>query len=262
MEGRNWTVARVSLHVVVGLGAGLLSGLFGVGGGVVIVPALVFWLRYEQRQATGTSLAAIIPTASVGAIAYATAGNVDWVAALILAVGGVIGAQIGSWLLPRLPVAALQLAFTAFLAAAAVSLFLVIPGREDRLDLSILGGILMATLGLATGVLSGLLGVGGGIIVVPALILLFGSSDLMARGTSLLMMIPAAVSGTIGNVRRQNVDLVGAALIGLAACATTALGAWIARSIDPLTGNIIFAIFLILIAIQLGARAVKRLRRM
>lgn len=255
-----WSAARIVLHIAVGLGAGLLSGLFGVGGGVVIVPALVLWLRYEQRLATGTSLAAIVPTATVGVIAYASSGNVDWVAALILAVGAVIGAQIGSWLLPRLPAAALQLAFTVFIIVAAVSLFLVIPSRADQLDLSIIGGVLLGVLGLVTGVLSGLLGVGGGIIVVPALILLFGSSDLVARGTSLLMMIPAAISGTIGNVRRKNVDLVGAALVGFAACTTTALGAWIARSIDPLAGNVIFAVFLVAIAIQLAVRAIKRLR--
>ena len=67
-----------------------------------------------------------------------------------------------------------------------------------------------------TGTLAGLLGVGGGIIVVPALMLLFGASDLIAKGTSLLMMIPTAISGTVGNVRRHNVDLFAAALIGVA----------------------------------------------
>ena len=108
-----------------------------------------------------------------------------------------------------------------------------------------------------TGILAGLLGVGGGIIVVPALMLVFGTSDLVAKGTSLLMMIPTAVSGTIGNVRRGNVDLVAAALIGLAACTTTALGAWIAVQVDPLVANILFALFLTVIAGQMALRAVR-----
>ncbi len=103
-----------------------------------------------------------------------------------------------------------------------------------------------------TGILAGLLGVGGGIIVVPALMLVFGTSDLVAKGTSLLMMIPTAVSGTIGNVRRGNVDLVAAAIIGLAACTTTALGAWIAVQVDPLVANILFALFLTVIAGQMA----------
>lgn len=260
MTQPRWSTARVLLHIGIGLGAGLLSGLFGVGGGVVIVPALVLLLLYQQRRATGTSLAAIVPTATVGVISYALSGDVAWIPALILAAGAVIGAQAGSWLLPRLPVAALQLTFAIFMVAVIVSLFFVIPSRGDHFELTVITGISLAGLGLVTGVLSGLLGVGGGIIVVPALMLLFGTSDLVARGTSLLMMIPAAISGTIGNIRRKNVDLIGAALIGGAACTTTALGTWLAKSVDPFTGNVIFAIFLAAIAVQIAIRAIRRIR--
>lgn len=249
------------LHVALGLCAGLMSGMFGVGGGVVIVPVLVLLLRYEQRRATGTSLAAIVPTASVGMLSYATSGQVDWIAALILALGAILGAQLGSWLLPRVPVPALQLVFVAFLIAVIVSLFLVIPSRASSFELTVLTGLALGLLGLVTGVLSGLLGVGGGIIIVPALILFFASGDLNARGTSLLMMIPAALSGTVGNIRRKNVDVLGAVLIGGSACVTVALGAWIARSIDPLTGNVIFALFLAVIGAQLAVRAIKGVRR-
>ena len=91
--------------------------------------------------------------------------------------------------------------------------------------------------------------------------LLFGTSDLIAKGTSLLMMIPTAVSGTIGNIRRRNVDLVAAAIVGGAACTTTALGAWIATLVDPLTGNMLFAVFLVVIAVQMALRAVRGQRR-
>ncbi|RBY82274.1 sulfite exporter TauE/SafE family protein, partial [Blastococcus sp. TF02A-30] len=119
----------------------------------------------------------------------------------------------------------------------------------------------LAALGLVTGVLAGLLGVGGGIIVVPALLLLFGTSDLEAKGTSLLMMIPTAISGTIGNLRRRNVDLVAAALVGGAACTTTALGAWLATLVDPFVGNVLFAAFLVFIAVQMALRAIRGRRR-
>lgn len=253
-----WGGKRVILHVVIGLGAGFLSGMFGVGGGVVLVPALVLLLGYGQRMAAGTSLAAIVPTATVGVISYAAAGDVQWVAALILAGGAVVGAQIGTWLLPRVPVRALQFAFAVFMLAVVVALFLVVPSRGAEFVVDVGTGAVLLLLGLVTGVLSGLLGVGGGVIVVPALMLLIGTSDLVARGTSLLMMIPTALSGTVGNLRRSNVNIVGAAIIGVSACTTTALGAWLARSIDPLTGNIIFAVFLVAIAIQLVVRAVRR----
>ncbi|WP_404434174.1 sulfite exporter TauE/SafE family protein [Microbacterium lacus] len=241
----------------IGLAAGLLSGLFGVGGGTVIVPFLVFLVGFDQRLAAGTSLAAIVPTAMVGVISYGVHGSVAWIPALILAVGAVVGAQGGTWLLPRTPITALRWGFVGFLAVVIVTLFLVIPSRDAELVLTPLIVIALLGLGLVTGVLAGLLGVGGGVVVVPALMLLFGTSDLAAKGTSLLMMIPAAVSGTIGNIKRKNVDLVAAALVGGAACTTTALGAWIATIVDPLTANILFAVFLTVIAVQMAIKAIR-----
>lgn len=239
----------------IGLLAGLLSGLFGVGGGTVIVPFLVLFLGFDQRLAAGTSLAAIVPIATVGVISYAVHGSVAWIPALLLAAGAVVGAQIGTWLLPRLSLTVLRWAFVGFLAAVIVSLFIVIPSRDAELVLTWLSGAALIVLGVVTGILSGLIGVGGGIIVVPALMVLFGTSDLVAKGTSLLMMIPTAVSGTFGNVRRRNVDLVAAAIVGVAACTTTALGAWVATLIDPFVGNLLFAAYLVIIAVQMALRA-------
>ncbi|MHC2998246.1 sulfite exporter TauE/SafE family protein [Microbacterium sp. HJ5] len=241
----------------IGLLAGLLSGLFGVGGGTVIVPLLVLVLGFDQRLAAGTSLAAIVPTATVGVISYALHDSVAWIPALLLAAGAVVGAQVGTWLLPRLSQTVLRWAFVGFLVVVIVSLFIVVPSRDAELELTLLSGAGLVVLGVVTGITAGLIGVGGGIIVVPALMMLFGTSDLIAKGTSLLMMIPTAVSGTIGNVRRSNVDLVAAAIIGVAACTTTALGAWIATLVDPLAGNILFAAFLVVIAVQMALRAIR-----
>src|SRR5690606_11457752 len=127
--------------VGIGLAAGLLSGLFGVGGGTVIVPLLVVLLRFDQRRAAGTSLAAIVPTASVGVVSYALSGSVAWIAALILAAGAVAGAQIGSRLMPRISQRALRWGFVAFLLVVLVSLFVVIPSREAVFELTWLSGI-------------------------------------------------------------------------------------------------------------------------
>lgn len=247
--------------VLVGLAAGLLSGLFGVGGGTVIVPLLVLVLGMDQRLAAGTSLGAIVPTATVGVISYAVHDSVAWIPAVILALGAVIGAQIGTWLLPRLPLTVLRWGFVGFLGIVIVSLFLVVPSRAADLPLTVVTVIGLIVLGLITGVLAGLLGVGGGVVVVPVLMLLFGTSDLIAKGTSLLMMIPTALSGTFGNIKRRNVDLVAAALVGVAACTTTALGAWIATIVDPFTGNILFAAFLVVIAVQMALKAIRGRRR-
>lgn len=246
--------------LAIGLLAGMLSGLFGVGGGTVIVPLLVLVLAFNQRIAAGTSLAAIVPTASVGVISYALNDSVAWIPGLLLAAGAVVGAQIGTWLLPRVSLIALRWTFIVFLAAVIVSLFLVIPSRDAGLPLNVWSIVGLVLLGLVTGTVSGLIGVGGGIVVVPALMLVFGTSDLIAKGTSLLMMIPTAISGTVGNIRRGNVDLLAAAVIGVAACTTTALGAWVATIVDPFWGNVLFAAFLVFIAVQMGVRTVRQAR--
>lgn len=247
--------------ITIGLAAGLLSGLFGVGGGTVIVPLLVLLLGFDHRQAAGTSLAAIVPTALAGMATYAVSGSVAWLAAILLAAGAVVGAQIGTWLLVRIPQNALRWGFVGFLLVVIVMLFVVVPARDAELAVTWWTGSMLVLLGVVTGILAGLLGVGGGVVVVPALIMLFGTSDLIAKGTSLLMMIPTAISGTIGNLRRNNVNVRAALLVGLSACTTSALGAWLASLIDPLTGNILFAIFLCFIAAQLAMRAWASRRR-
>ena len=242
----------------IGLAAGFLSGLFGVGGGILIVPALVLAARFEQKLAAGTSLAAIVPTSLVGVVSYAMGGHVDWLAALLLAAGAIGGAQLGSLLLDRLPRRIIQWAFIGFFVVVIVSLFLVIPSRDSTIEITVVSGVGLVILGLVVGVLSGLLGIGGGVVFVPLLVLLFGASDLIAKGTSLLVMVPTAVSGTIANSLRKNVDLPAAIAIGLAACTTTALGAHIAGLVSPQTANILFAVFLVLVVLQLVSRAVKR----
>ncbi|MBO9626214.1 MAG: sulfite exporter TauE/SafE family protein [Microbacterium sp.] len=243
--------------IVIGLTAGLLSGLFGVGGGTVIVPLLVLLLHFNQRLAAGTSLAAIVPTATVGVISYAAHGSVAWIPALILAAGSVVGAQIGTRLLPKISQTALRWGFVGFLVVVIVMLFVVIPSRDAVFELTWISGAALVGVGIATGILAGLIGVGGGVIVVPVLMVAFGTSDLVAKGTSLLMMIPTALSGTIGNLRNRNVDLVAAGIVGVSACTTTALGAWLATLIDPMAANLLFAAYLVVIAVQMAMKAVK-----
>lgn len=250
---------RSSILVLAVLGAltGLLSGLFGIGGGVVLVPMLVMFLGFQQRLAAGTSVAAILPAAIVGGIGYGVQGNVDWVTAIALAVGVVVGAQIGSYLLSRVPTGFLRWLFMGFLAAVVVSLWFVVPQRDAEIEKSTLVLVLLVVTGLITGVLSGLLGVGGGVVVVPVLMFFFGASDLIAKGTSLIMLIPGSISGTLGNMRRKNVDLRAAAILGIAASVLSPVGSVVATHIPPFWSNVAFSL---LLAFVLGQMLLKTLR--
>ena len=107
---------------VIGTAAGLFSGLFGVGGGTVIVPLLILWLAYGEREATGTSLAAIVVIAGVAAAGQAAYGNVHVLEGLLVggpAVGGVLA---GTWLQQRVPARGVSLLFAALLIVTAALL--------------------------------------------------------------------------------------------------------------------------------------------
>ncbi len=108
--------------LAIGLGGGVLSGLLGVGGGVVMVPLLVLWARYSQRAAHAVSLGAIIPISLGGIATYGVAGEVRWWQALGLAVGSVMGARIGAGILARIDERLLKLVFGTFLVGVAALL--------------------------------------------------------------------------------------------------------------------------------------------
>jgi uncharacterized protein len=110
--------------MVIGTLAGLFSGLFGVGGGTVIVPLLILWLGYDERAATGTSLAAIIFIAAVGAAVQGLYGNVHVVDAVLIGVPAIAGVVIGTTLQQRLPTRSISLLMAAVLVASAVELIL------------------------------------------------------------------------------------------------------------------------------------------
>ncbi len=116
-------MTRRSLKLMlIGTAAGVFSGIFGVGGGTVIVPLLVLWLGYGEREATGTSLAAIVCIAGFAAAAQAGYGNVRVGDGLLIGIPALGGVLIGAWLQQRLQTRTIALLFAAVLVASAVEL--------------------------------------------------------------------------------------------------------------------------------------------
>jgi uncharacterized membrane protein YfcA len=115
---------RSGALIAIGTLAGFFSGLFGVGGGIVIVPLLILWLGYHDRAATGTSLAAIIFIAAFGVATQAAYGNVRVLDGLLVGVPAIGGVLIGTWLQQRVHVRVISLMFAAVLVASAVELLL------------------------------------------------------------------------------------------------------------------------------------------
>lgn len=245
--------------IVIGMLVGVLSGMFGIGGGTVIVPALV-WLGLSQRNAAATSTLAIVPTSISGVISYATGGHVDWLAAALLFCGMFIGGQIGSWLLSRLPELVLRWIFVAFLVFVVINQVSFVPSRDHQIAMSVTTGICLALLGVIIGTLAGLLGIGGGALAVPSLSMLFGASDLVARGTSLLAMFPNSITTSVANLKRRLVHVKAALIIGLVAAVTAPFGTWIAGAVSPRVGSILFACYLCVLLVRSMFVAVKATR--
>lgn len=235
--------------------------MFGVGGGVLIVPALVLLLGFGQKIASGTSLIAVAPIALIGAITYLGYGNVNWLIALPLAAGMVLGGFLGSWLLAKLPTIVITWIFIAVLLAVAVRMFFEEPVRGVEHEITWWHMVVIGLFGILTGVLSGLVGVGGGIIVVPALIVFWGIGDLVAKGASLVGMLPNAITTSILNLRRRNADLIAGLAIGVAGAVATVGGAAAAVLVEPRLGATLFGLFLLIVAAQLIVRTVRKMRR-
>jgi len=119
MRSRLRSLALDPKLLAIGLGGGVMSGLLGVGGGVVMVPLLVLWAGYAQREAHAVSLGAIIPISVAGIATYGVAGEARWWQALGLGVGSVVGARIGAGLLARIDERLLKVVFGTFLVGVA-----------------------------------------------------------------------------------------------------------------------------------------------
>ncbi len=227
-----------------------------------MVPLLIVYAHMDQRRASATSLAAIVPTAVAGSVTYLVNGQVDLLAALIVAAGGIVGSWIGSWLLRTLSLEWLRWLFIALLIIVAVRMALVPPMRGDgHVEFDAVTVLGMILLGVVIGVASGLFGIGGGVIMVPAFIAFFGMSDLVAKGTSLAVMIPTAVSGTVANARAGMVEVRVALIVGIAATIASFGGVAVAFLLSPEWSAWLFAAFMVVSAVQLAVRAIRARRK-
>ena len=210
-----YSARRVLALLLVGLLGGTLSGAFGVGGGTIMVPLLIWLLGFDQRRAAATSLAAIVPAAISGAASYTVAGEIDLAAALLIA------RRRDRRIAHRHQAAAHAAARLAALAVRRVP-------RAGR-DPHVLRGARPRRgarahpvddrragrcSGVVMGIAAGMFGVGGGVLAVPVLIAFFGVGDLVAKGTSLIAMIPTAATGTIANTRAGLVRLGDGLIVG------------------------------------------------
>ena len=251
-------------YSAIGLVAGVFAGFFGVGGGIIVIPLLLLFFPVDQRQASITSLVAIIPTSVVAATAFLLSGSVPFnqtVFGLIIAIGSMITAPLGSWALRTWNTVIVRWIFIAVLFSAAIQVLLVLPDRESHLEWSVPTIAGLFVVGVFMGFVAGLLGVGGGILAIPLLVLGFGVSDLTAKALSLIAMAPAAITGTIGSARAGAVNWRAGISLGLPMALASIVGVWLATITPAEWANPLLSALLIYAVIQLAIRTTRSMRK-
>ena len=222
-----------------------------------MVPLLLWWTRMDQRQASATSLLAITPAAIIGAVSYGVGGVFAWLPAIFVGAGTITGAQLGAWILKRIPLEPLRWGFISFVLLSGSMLFVTVPNREALFELNAPSAALLIVLGLLMGIAAGLFGIGGGVIVTPALMVFLGQSDLVAKSVSLLAMAPGSLSGSISHIRYKTASLRDGAWVSLGAIITTPVGAVVAFGLMPQAAAILFGALTLFVATSLIYRALK-----
>jgi len=227
------------------LAIGVSLGLLGGGGSILTVPALVYWVGLPPLEATTTSLVVVGLTSLSAALQHARSGRVRLRAALLFAASGIPSSYLGSLLSRRVPPQVLLLAFAFLMIAAGVAMLLR-PSYESRGPAS-LPRVLSA--GFTVGLLTGVLGVGGGFLIVPALVLFAEVPMADAVGSSVLIIAVNCAGGFAGRLSAASAVRWPLTLtFSLTAIAGSFLGAALVGRIPVQWLRRVFAIFVLAIA--------------
>ena len=253
--------------LTLGLAVGILVGLLGIGGGVVLVPAMVYLLHYDQHLAQGTSLFILLPPVGLGALRqYWKNDQVDLRAGVYCALGFLLGGYGGGRLAVPMSSHLLQGIFGFFLMLSAVMLWRKTTGTAataksatESSQGNVLRSVGIFLTAVVCGVAAGLVGIGGGVLLVPLLGLLFGFSQHRAQGTSLVALIPPtgllaflayAKAGYI-NWQTGLLLIPGVFLGGI-------LGGIFARRLNPVRMRQVFAVLMFLLGVWQAFSAWRR----
>lgn len=249
----------VIIVLLLGILAGIIGAVLGLGGGVIILPASEIFLGLSTPMAIGTTLFAIIFTSVSGALGHYREGNVNVKSGLYVAAGGIAGVLAGSYVFKQYlasKVAVLEsllgvifLIMAVKMACEAYQAFKNGDETDNRTEKEIPFYYLIF-LGLFTGSLTGLLGLGGGFIMVPAMMWMLGLQPKKAAATTLLAMLPVAFTGGFIKLWHGFVDLKGALLLGTGTVLGAQIGVKVSRHVKTEVFKTCFAVIFIFLAVD------------
>ena len=241
----------LALAVVVGI----TLGVFGGGGSILTVPLLVYVAGLDTKPAIATSLVVVGATAIGALVAHARAGRVQWRTGLVFGATAMVGAYAGGRIGPMVPDLVLLVGFALMMLATSVAM---IRGRRERPSAeehrqAPLIRVLVE--GVVVGLVTGIVGAGGGFLVVPALVLLGGLPMATAVGTSLLVIAMKSFAALAGYLTAVQIDWGLAASVTALALVGSVIGGWLAGRIDPDRLRRGFGVFVLAMAVFVLAQA-------
>jgi uncharacterized protein len=249
----------VELQFITGLilsaGIGLSLGLIGGGGSIITVPVLVYVMSVDAHLAIPMSLAVVGATSFIGSFLHRRRGNVQLKTGLLFGAAGIFGALAGSPLTRLFSSAALLLIFAGLMLFVAVLMFRKKNAAEiENISTKVpsVGKALAA--GFAVGVLTGFLGVGGGFLIVPALVMFGGLSMKDAVGTSLLVIFLNCVAGLAGHAIQSHFDWYLTSLVTILAAGGAIAGTLLSHRLAAHRLQKVFSIFVFFVAVFLIAK--------
>jgi uncharacterized membrane protein YfcA len=236
-------VLAIALSLLIGVSLGLLGG----GGSILTLPILTYAIGMETKAAIAASLFVVAVTSSAAVIGHARAGRVQWRTGLVFGAAGMAGAFAGGRLAEYVPGAVLMIAFAVMMVATAVAM---LRGRRTTAAASPrempVGRVIID--GIVVGIVTGLVGAGGGFLVVPALVLLGGLSMERAVGTSLVVIAMKSFAGFAGHLGHVDLDWGVTLIVTAAAVAGSFVGGSLAGRIPPATLRKGFGVFVLVMA--------------
>jgi uncharacterized membrane protein YfcA len=234
-------VLALVLAVVIGVSLGLLGG----GGSILTLPILTYAIGMETKSAIAASLFVVGVTSATGAIAHARAGRIRWRTGLLFGVAGMAGAFVGGRAAAYVPGRILMFLFAAMMVATAIAML-----RGRRPSTSVRTGDLsvpkVLVEGAVVGLVTGIVGAGGGFLVVPALVLLGGLRMELAVGTSLVVIAMKSFAGLAGHLSHVDIDWPITLAVTVAAVVGSLLGGRVADRIPGETLRRGFGVFVLL----------------
>jgi len=243
---------------IVGLIAGVMSGLFGIGGGVIIVPVLVTVVGMGLKEANGTSLAALLlPVGILAVMAYRREKMIYMRGGMLIALGLATGVALGAMLALDLPAAALKKLYGAFLIFVSYRFLIDVKFWNRSTRREPVAGIenngkdwQFLILGLLAGVMSGLFGIGGGVVIVPILCTFFHFDQRKAAGTSLAaLLLPVGLPGVFIYNQAGELSFLSALPVAIGLLVGALGGARLAIGMNPAIVKKLYGAFLLIVGI-------------